>query len=67
MRHYFAEHGAYRPALFALGTALTFVKELIRLVAVERTVRGTSNLFRGMRDGPRIAKDGAWRNMPPLG
>lgn len=66
MRHYFAEHGAYRPVLFALGTALTFAKELIRLIAVERTVRGTSNLFRGMRDGRRIAKDRSWRTMPPL-
>lgn len=67
MRHYFAEHGAYRPVRFALGTALTFVKELIRLVAVERTVRGTSNLFRGIRDGAKIANDRSWRTMPPLG
>ncbi|WOF24186.1 glycosyltransferase [Microbacterium betulae] len=66
MKHYFAEHGAYRPARFAVGTALTFVKELIRLVAVERTVRGTSNLFRGIRDGARIANDRSWRTMPPL-
>jgi hypothetical protein len=26
MRHYFAEHGAYRPVQFALGTLLTFRK-----------------------------------------
>ena len=48
------------------GTSLTFAKELIRLVFVERTVRGTSNLFRGLRDGRKIAKDAAWRPMPPL-
>ena len=33
---------------------------------VERTVRGTSNLFRGLRDGRKIAKDAAWQPMPPL-
>jgi len=66
MRHYFRTHGAYRPVRFALGTALTFAKEIVRLVFVERTVRGTSNLFRGMRDGRAIARDRSWRPMPPL-
>ena len=49
-----------------MGTALTFGKEIIRLLFVERTVRGTSNLFRGIRDGRKIAKDAAWEPMPPL-
>jgi len=66
MKHYFQAHGAYRPVRYTLGTALTFVKELIRLVAVERTVRGTSNLFRGIRDGRRIAADPTWKTMPAL-
>jgi rhamnopyranosyl-N-acetylglucosaminyl-diphospho-decaprenol beta-1,3/1,4-galactofuranosyltransferase len=52
--------------LFGLGTALTFAKELIRLLFVERTVRGTSNLFRGLRDGRAIARDPFWQPMPPL-
>ena len=38
---------------------MTFAKELIRLVFVERTVRGTSNLFRGLRDGGRIGRERA--------
>ncbi|WP_127472813.1 glycosyltransferase [Microbacterium sulfonylureivorans] len=66
MKHYFRANGAYRPVRFWLGSGLTFVKELIRLVFVERKVRGTSNLFRGIRDGRKIAKDAAWRPMPPL-
>lgn len=66
MKHYFRTHGAYRPVRFAIGTALTFAKELIRLVFVERTVRGTSNLFRGTRDGLAIARDRSWQPMPPL-
>lgn len=56
----------YRPLPFAAGTALTFVKELIRLVVVERKAKGTSHLFRGLRDGRRIARDASWKPMPPL-
>ena len=66
MRHYFQTHGAHRPVRFAVGTFLTFAKELIRLVFVERTVRGTSNLWRGLRDGRKIARDASWQPMPAL-
>jgi hypothetical protein len=66
MKHYFRSEGAYRPVRFWLGSVLTFAKEIIRLVFVERKVRGTSNLFRGIRDGRRIAKDAAWTPMPAL-
>lgn len=66
IKQYYRAHGVYRPALFGLGTALTFGKELIRLVAVERRVRGTGHLFRGLREGRTIARDRAWRPMPAL-
>ncbi|TDN88403.1 glycosyltransferase [Microbacterium sp. BK668] len=66
IKQYYRWQGVYHPVLFALGTALTFGKELIRLVFVERTVRGTSNLFRGLRDGGRISRDRSWQPMPPL-
>ncbi|UJP11470.1 glycosyltransferase [Microbacterium sp. KUDC0406] len=66
IKHYYREHGVYSPVLFGAGTALTFFKELIRLVFVERTVRGTSNLFRGLRDGGKIGRDRNWRPMRPL-
>ncbi len=66
MKHYFKVNGAYRPVRFALGSFLTFAKEIIRLVFVERKVRGTSNLWRGIRDGRTLARDAAWRPMPPL-
>ena len=36
MARYFMVHGDYRPVLFALGTAATVAKEVIRLVAVDR-------------------------------
>jgi rhamnopyranosyl-N-acetylglucosaminyl-diphospho-decaprenol beta-1,3/1,4-galactofuranosyltransferase len=66
IRHYYRSLGVYSPVPFALGTALTFAKELIRLVVVERTVRGTTHLFRGLRDGGRIWRDKTWKPMPPL-
>ena len=66
IKRYYRTHGVYNPVLFGAGTALTFGKELIRLFFVERTIRGTSNLFRGLRDGRAIAKDRGWRPMPPL-
>lgn len=66
IKKYYQAHGVYNPVLFGLGTTLTFIKELIRLVFVERTIRGTSNLFRGLRDGGRIRRDRSWRPMPAL-
>lgn len=49
-----------------LGTVLTVDKEIIRIVAVERTARGTSQLWRGLRDGRRIARDRSFALMPTL-
>ncbi|MDR6866337.1 GT2 family glycosyltransferase [Microbacterium resistens] len=66
IKKYYRTHGVYTPAVFGLGTAMTFAKEIIRLLFVERTLRGTSNLFRGLRDGGRIGRDRTWRPMAPL-
>ncbi|MGO1629305.1 MULTISPECIES: glycosyltransferase family 2 protein [unclassified Microbacterium] len=68
MKHYYAEHGKYQPFYFAIGTAATFVKELIRVAMVERRVtkKGIANLWRGMRDGRRIARDSTFEVMAPL-
>ncbi|MGO1768895.1 MAG: glycosyltransferase family 2 protein [Microbacterium sp.] len=69
MKHYYAAHGKYSPVSFAVGTAATFAKELIRVGLVERRVtkKGWTNLWRGMRDGRRIARDKTFEIMPPLG
>ncbi|WP_370514971.1 glycosyltransferase [Glutamicibacter sp. JC586] len=66
LKQYYRAHGLLHPVHFGLGTALTFAKEILRLVLVERTVRGTSNLFRGLRDGRKIEVDKAWKPMAPL-
>jgi rhamnopyranosyl-N-acetylglucosaminyl-diphospho-decaprenol beta-1,3/1,4-galactofuranosyltransferase len=59
LAHYLRHLGTYRPLGFALGTALTFLKEELRLVYVEHTVRGTGQLVRGWRESRRILR-GRW-------
>ena len=66
IKNYHRTLGVYNPVLFGLGTTATFAKEIIRLLVVERKVRGTSNLFRGLRDGRKIARDRDWKPMPAL-
>ena len=61
-------HGDYRPVLFALGTAATVAKEVIRLIAVDREhVRtGLVQIAKGWRDSHKLMHDPKWRPMPPL-
>jgi glycosyltransferase involved in cell wall biosynthesis len=59
LAHYLRELGTYRPLGFAVGTALTFLKEELRLVYVEHSVRGTGALVRGWRESRRIRR-GSW-------
>ncbi len=66
IKQYYRANHAYSPVLFAAGTTLTFLKELIRLAVAERRINGASNLWRGLRDARAIAKDRSWRPMPPL-
>ena len=66
IKRYYRALGVYHPVSFGLGTALTFGKEIIRLLFVERKISGTSHLFRGLRDGKAIAKDAGWQPMPAL-
>lgn len=66
IKQYYRSKGAYRPIAFGLGTALTFGKEIIRLIFVERKATGTSHLVRGLRDGRKIAADRSWKPMPSL-
>jgi hypothetical protein len=51
--------GVYNPVLFGFGTALTFGKELIRLLFVERTVRAPRTCSEA------CATDARSRGMPP--
>ncbi|MFT4050908.1 MAG: glycosyltransferase [Microbacterium sp.] len=66
IKQYYRALDVYSPVLFGLGTVLTFGKEIIRLLFVERKVRGISHLFRGLRDARAIARDRDWKPMPAL-
>ncbi|HPU12264.1 MAG TPA: glycosyltransferase [Aeromicrobium sp.] len=63
---YFAEHDHLNRLGFGLGTALTFAKEIVRLVVVERSFKGFSSLVNGWRDGRKIWADRSWTPMPAL-
>lgn len=56
---YLQHLGTYRRVGFGVGTLLTWLKEELRLVYVEHTVRGTGALLRGWRESRRILT-GEW-------
>lgn len=65
---YLKAHGDYHRFWYGVGTAATFIKELIRLVMVDRSfATGIPALVRGMRDARKIYRDRSWAPMPPLG
>lgn len=63
---YFEIHGGLSRIGFGLGTALTFAKEVFRLVVVERSFTGFDALVRGWKDGRAIWHDTSWQPMPAL-
>ncbi|GAA3531397.1 glycosyl transferase [Aeromicrobium flavum] len=63
---YFEQHGHLNRVGFALGTFLTFAKEIVRLIVVERSAKGFLSLVRGWRDGRKIWADRSWQPMPAL-
>lgn len=62
---YFDLYGQLNRAGFALGTALTFGKEVFRLIVVERSLQGFGELIRGWREGRKIWADDSWQPMDP--
>ena len=64
--HYLRAYGKYNRAGFAVGTALTLHKELVRLILVERTVKGADALWQGWRESRSILADTGWKPMPSL-
>lgn len=68
LARYFMLYGDYSALGFAVGTALTFAKEVLRLLIVDRDHLGSgmSRLVAGHRDARAILHDPAWEPMPPL-
>jgi rhamnopyranosyl-N-acetylglucosaminyl-diphospho-decaprenol beta-1,3/1,4-galactofuranosyltransferase len=55
MVHYLRSFGTYNAVGFGVGTALTFAKEVVRLLYVEHTLRGLGTLRRGMHEARELA------------
>lgn len=68
LARYFKLYGDYSAPGFAVGTALTFAKELVRLLIVDRDHlrSGMARLVAGHRDARAILRDPSWEPMPPL-
>jgi rhamnopyranosyl-N-acetylglucosaminyl-diphospho-decaprenol beta-1,3/1,4-galactofuranosyltransferase len=64
--NYLEAHGRLRRSGFALGTLLTFAKEVVRAVAVERRPRGVVSIAKGYGASRRARRDDTWEPMPPL-
>ena len=68
MARYFMVHGDFRPFLFGVGTLATAVKEVIRLVMVDREHMrtGLAQIARGWWDSRKLMHDPDWKPMPAL-
>ncbi len=68
LARYFMLHGDYSALGFAVGTFLTFAKELCRILIVDRgsLVSGMRRLVAGHKEARRILHDPTWEPMPPL-
>lgn len=66
LARYLMAQGRYNRFGFGIGTALTAAKELLRLVAVERTLSGVGSLWTGWRESRFLLHDPDWRPMPAL-
>ena len=62
---YFESQGKLNRFGFAIGTFLTFAKEIFRLVAVDHTLRGSGVLVKGLRDSRKLLADKTWKPMDP--
>jgi len=57
LAHYLRDLGSYQPVGFGVGTFLTLAKEFVRLVYVERTLKGWRPLLRGWRAARRVMRE----------
>lgn len=69
LARYYKLYGDYNPVGYAVGTLANFLKELIRIMLVDREHlrSGWSRLWAGWRESRRILHDPTWEPMPPLG
>ena len=63
---YLRLYGKFNRVGFGAGTALTYLKEIARLVLVERSIKGTGALWQGWRESREILADRGWQPMPQV-
>ncbi|MDR0950759.1 MAG: glycosyltransferase [Candidatus Ancillula sp.] len=63
---YFMINGDYHRFLFGFGTALTFVKETIRLFIDHKFRKGLKAIWKGWRDSRKILHDKDWKPVGPI-
>ena len=68
LARYFQLYGEYNPVGYGFGTFLTYAKEIIRLLIVDRghLRSGMTRLNEGWRESKQILHDPNWKPMPPL-
>lgn len=68
LARYLQVYGDYNPVSYAIGTVLTFAKEWIRLLLVDRDhlCSGTKRLWAGYKESRRILHDTSWHPMSPV-
>ncbi len=66
LARYLQLHDRFNRVGFGLGTALSAVKEIVRLIAVERSLSGVDAVWRGWRAARVILRDPHWQPEPPL-
>jgi hypothetical protein len=66
LRRYMRQQNRGSAIGFFVGSAITLARELLRLLAVEHTLTGITELLRGQVDALKILTDPTWHPMPPL-
>jgi hypothetical protein len=65
--HYLRVHGDLNPFTFAIGTFLVWLKEAIRILAVDKSGKDSfAELWRGIKAAREIKQDQNWTLPPTL-
>lgn len=61
LMRYLSLFGDFSPLFFGLGTFLTFLKEVVRIIVLDRRPEAFLPLIKGWADSKRIMKDKMWK------
>lgn len=66
VRKYLNSKNAYHPVGFFIGTILNFLKEIFRMIVVERSLRGLNAVIKGAIAARQVKDATDWKLIPPL-